>query len=51
MIGIPSHIYRDDAKKRLNYYSLATLLLLTITSLALAFKIYFTITCETIQEL
>lgn len=43
MIGIPSHLYRDDNRKRLSYYVLATYLLLAITGLSLLYKLYLTL--------
>lgn len=51
MIGIPSHLYRDEARKRLNYYVLATYLLLAITVLSLIYKLYLTIAYENMNEL
>ena len=51
MIGIPSHLYRDEVRKRLSYYILATYLLLAITLLSLLYKLYLTISYEDVQEL
>jgi hypothetical protein len=51
MIGIPSHLYRDEVRKRLNYYSIATLLLLAITVLSLLYKAYLTIAIDDVSLL
>ena len=51
MIGIPSHLYQDNSTKRLNYYILATYLLLAITVLSLVYKLYLAIFDDDPKEL
>ena len=51
MIGVPSHLYQNDTRKRLDYYSLATILLLVIVVISLLYKVYLALAYESIVEL
>jgi hypothetical protein len=51
MIGIPSHLYQDNTRKRLDYYILASFLLLAIVVFCMLYKVYLTIASESIVDL
>ena len=51
MIGIPSHLYQDNTRKRLDYYILASFLLLAIVVSCLLYKVYLTVAYENIVDL